>query len=384
MHSMQYAYRDRRARKGDFRKLWIQRINAAARLHGMSYSRFIAGLHRAGVEVDRKVLADLAVTDDAAFAALVALAAAAPGGQPPRPPPDPGAPRTSGCGGCAGSWPSGAPAGRSGPSWPRGSELVRTALDAGAVPEAVYVAAEGGHGVAELAAAVPRPAGCGCIELAPGVHGPGGRHRDPPAACWPCSRWSTGARRCRPAARWSWCWSTCGTRATPGPCCAPPTPPGPTRWCAAGARSTLQPQDGPVLGRVDLPRAAGGGAGRRAPPCEAAGDRATGAWGPWCAAARTTRRSTGRARRRWCSATRRPACPAGLPPRRHGRHPHGRAGRVAERGHGLRRALLRGAAASGAAPRRTRRRWPTAHQVTLRQRRTRCAANGAPVTLRQR
>ena len=74
MHSGQYAFRDRRARKGEFRKLWIQRINAACRLHGMSYSRFIAGLHGAGVEVDRKVLADLAVTDDAAFAALVRAA----------------------------------------------------------------------------------------------------------------------------------------------------------------------------------------------------------------------------------------------------------------------------------------------------------------------
>jgi large subunit ribosomal protein L20 len=71
MHSMQYAYRDRRARKGDFRKLWIQRINAGARANGMSYSRFINGLHQAGVEVDRKVLADLAVTDPAAFATLV-------------------------------------------------------------------------------------------------------------------------------------------------------------------------------------------------------------------------------------------------------------------------------------------------------------------------
>src|SRR5471032_3516115 len=60
MHSLQYAYRDRRARKGDFRQLWIQRINAAARIEAMSYSRFIAGLHRAGVEIDRKVLADLA------------------------------------------------------------------------------------------------------------------------------------------------------------------------------------------------------------------------------------------------------------------------------------------------------------------------------------
>ncbi len=71
MHSLQYAYRDRRARKGDFRRLWIQRINAAARQNGTSYSRLIAGLHQAGIEVDRKVLADLAVSDPAAFAQLV-------------------------------------------------------------------------------------------------------------------------------------------------------------------------------------------------------------------------------------------------------------------------------------------------------------------------
>jgi large subunit ribosomal protein L20 len=74
MHSLQYAFRDRRARKGDFRQLWIQRINAAARQNGMSYSRFINGLKQAEVEVDRKVLADLAVTDPAAFAALVKVA----------------------------------------------------------------------------------------------------------------------------------------------------------------------------------------------------------------------------------------------------------------------------------------------------------------------
>ena len=74
MHSLQYAYRDRRARKGDFRQLWIQRINAGARQHGMSYSRFIAGLRAAGVEVDRKILAELAVNDEAAFAALVKVA----------------------------------------------------------------------------------------------------------------------------------------------------------------------------------------------------------------------------------------------------------------------------------------------------------------------
>ena len=73
-HSLVYAYRDRRARKGDFRKLWIQRINAAARAEGMTYNRFIAGLKTAGVEVDRKMLAELAVSDAPAFAALVAVA----------------------------------------------------------------------------------------------------------------------------------------------------------------------------------------------------------------------------------------------------------------------------------------------------------------------
>jgi large subunit ribosomal protein L20 len=77
MHSGQYAFRDRRARKGEFRKLWIQRINAACRLNGISYSRFIAGLHAGGIEVDRKVLADLAITDPAAFAKLVEAAQSA-------------------------------------------------------------------------------------------------------------------------------------------------------------------------------------------------------------------------------------------------------------------------------------------------------------------
>jgi large subunit ribosomal protein L20 len=74
MHSLQYAYRDRRARKGDFRKLWIQRINAAARLNGSTYSKFIAGLHREGIEVDRRILADVAVRDPKTFTALVRLA----------------------------------------------------------------------------------------------------------------------------------------------------------------------------------------------------------------------------------------------------------------------------------------------------------------------
>jgi len=74
LHSLNYAYRDRRARKGDFRSLWIQRINAAARSNGMTYNRFIQGLKAAGVEIDRKNLAELAVSEPAAFAALVEIA----------------------------------------------------------------------------------------------------------------------------------------------------------------------------------------------------------------------------------------------------------------------------------------------------------------------
>jgi len=76
-HSLVYSYNDRRKRKGDFRKLWIQRINAAARANGMTYNRFIQGLGLAGIEVDRKIMADLAVNDPAAFAVLVEAAKAA-------------------------------------------------------------------------------------------------------------------------------------------------------------------------------------------------------------------------------------------------------------------------------------------------------------------
>ena len=75
-HSLGYSYRDRRARKGDFRRLWIQRINAGARANGMTYNRFIQGLKAAGIEVDRRMLAELAVHDEAAFVALVDLARA--------------------------------------------------------------------------------------------------------------------------------------------------------------------------------------------------------------------------------------------------------------------------------------------------------------------
>ncbi len=75
-HSLAYSYRDRRAKKGEFRKLWIQRINAAARAHGMTYNRFIQGLRAAGVEVDRKILADMAVNDPGTFTSMVELAKA--------------------------------------------------------------------------------------------------------------------------------------------------------------------------------------------------------------------------------------------------------------------------------------------------------------------
>ena len=76
-HSLVYAYRDRRQKKGDFRRLWIQRINAASRANGLTYNRFIQGLALAGVEVDRRILAELAVNEPATFAGLVATAKAA-------------------------------------------------------------------------------------------------------------------------------------------------------------------------------------------------------------------------------------------------------------------------------------------------------------------
>ena len=94
---MTYAYRDRRARKGEFRKLWISRINAAARANDITYNRLIQGLKAAGVEVDRKNLADIAITDAAAFAALVEVARAAcrrTSTLPQETPPDVGTDRT--------------------------------------------------------------------------------------------------------------------------------------------------------------------------------------------------------------------------------------------------------------------------------------------------
>src|SRR6267143_6649403 len=88
--AQKYAYRDRRRKKGDFRRLWITRINAAARLHELTYGRFMNGLRKAGVTVNRKILADLAVRDPVAFAQLAEVAKQGP---PPPPPPRPPPPR---------------------------------------------------------------------------------------------------------------------------------------------------------------------------------------------------------------------------------------------------------------------------------------------------
>jgi len=82
LHSLSYATRDRKARKRQFRALWIMRINAAARLHGLSYSRLMDGLHKANIEIDRKILADLAVRDETAFGRLVDRARTAAGLEP--------------------------------------------------------------------------------------------------------------------------------------------------------------------------------------------------------------------------------------------------------------------------------------------------------------
>ena len=101
-HSLVYAYRDRKRRKGDFRSLWIQRINAGARANGMTYNRFIQGLKAAGVEVDRRMLAELVVHDAAAFAVLVQVSRAAlpePQATPPTTPTTPPATPPAGPGG---------------------------------------------------------------------------------------------------------------------------------------------------------------------------------------------------------------------------------------------------------------------------------------------
>ena len=281
MHSMQYAYRDRRARKGDFRKLWIQRINAGARGHGLSYSRMINGLHLAGVEVDRKLLADLAVSDPAAFAVLVETAQAALAA-PPSASPSPAGGRGRGrfltqrlafthrrvrrvrglLQKRSARWSERA-------FVAEGAELIRCALDAGATVESVYVSPEGAddratQDVCRRAGDGGRavfPLGPGCSKrVADTVHAPAGARRAADAA-----ELDEGADAWRPLAAqgpWWSSWSTCGTRATPArvagrrrigrrrPSCTPPTRSIPTTPRRCGPRpapsSTSRWRSGPT------------------------------------------------------------------------------------------------------------------------------------------
>ena len=329
MHSMQYAFRDRRARKGDFRKLWIQRINAGARQHGMSYSRFINGLHLAGVEVDRKMLADLAVSDPAAFAALVATAqdalprdASTPW---PRSLPEPAAGLHA---------PAGPPAARaaaealgalepSAPSWPRApsSSARARCRRAGRVastsrPRAPTTAPP------RTSAAGPTRGGRPVFPLGPGVLE---RVADtvtpqPVLAVLPMlAEPPTGRRRVARAGaqrRWSWSWSTCGTRATPARCCGRPTPRARRRSSSPATRST------PTTPRRCGPRPAPSstsrsrcGTTRRALASRALGGRLPHA-------------RHGRARRRRLRRTRLVG-PHGAVPRQRGRRPRPGAARLA-------------------------------------------------------
>ena len=261
---MQYAYRDRRARKGDFRKLWIQRINAAARLNGMSYSRFIAGLHRAGVEVDRKILADLAVSEPRPFGGARRAWRRAPW---PRAPAEGRGrllsqalafthqrvrrlrrllPEALG------------PLGRAGVRG-RGHRARPRRLRAGARPRGALRRRRGAADPADSPRARPSARrAAGPSDLAPGVAERVADTVTPQTRFSACSPWSTPAATSsgppgsgrRPA-------STCATRGTPGPCCARPTRPGRRRCCSAGAtRRPLQPQDRALVGRLDLPRPA--------------------------------------------------------------------------------------------------------------------------------
>ena len=137
IRSGQYAFRDRRARKGEFRRLWIQRINAATRQHDMSYSRFIAGLNAAGIEVDRKILADLAVTDAAAFGAPRRAGQGGPLSEPSRDRSRSPTPRSNGCGA---SWGAAVRRSEDGAFVVEGAVLTAEAGGAGWTIEAQYVA----------------------------------------------------------------------------------------------------------------------------------------------------------------------------------------------------------------------------------------------------
>ena len=220
MHSLAYAYRDRRARKGDFRQLWIQRINAGARQHGMSYSRFIAGLKAAGIELDRKILADLAVTRPGR---LRCAGRGRVGGAAPRPR------RRRRRGGRVGGatpplayrhakvqrlrrWLGRASPRRRAGVRRRGATLLREALAAGAPVEAVFVAPDG-PGARLPRSRPPGTRASGSTTWRPACSS-GWPGRSPPSRCSRSSPWPSPARRpAGPRARSS-CASTSATPAT--------------------------------------------------------------------------------------------------------------------------------------------------------------------------
>ena len=359
MHSLQYAYRDRRARKGEFRKLWIQRINAACRLNDISYSRFIAGLKAAEVEVDRKVLADLAVTDAGRLRR--------PGrGGPGRRPRgagvlSPQSPDRTCSGPLGGPQPScaAAPAPLEAPEFAseRGSLRRRRARAGGRRPRRRRRTSRRSYVDAEAPpAALASPGGCAppaspCARVGRRRagpcrrhgHAPGHRRRGPPGAPAPASptgrrgRRAPGgrARRRRPIP------------ATPAPCCARPRPPAPPRvWATAGIGRPVRTQGRAGLGRLAVPRA-------RSPPTldpiAAAADLRAGG------VASSARRPRGGTPYDEADLTGPVALVLGneahgLGPewarrrRRVADHPHGRAGREPERGHGGHGPVLRGGA----------------------------------------
>ena len=323
LHSMQYAYRDRRDRKGDFRQLWITRINAAARANGMTYNRLIQGLRLAGVEVDRKILAELAVSDAKAFAGLVEVGEDAPSRRClsrglTHCLSDPGLGRRSPRGRPGLLLPGACSAAATGTTTGRflaeGPQAVREALAAGAVIEL--------FGTAD-ALRPPRRAG---LRRAPSTGQPVDRRRawrrwprpssrrasSPSAGSATCP-WPT---RCAPRRGWSPSAPASATPATPARSCAPPTPPARPRSCSPGTASTrttasaVRASAGSLF-HVDVVRGRDARRGRR----RAARRRAAGA-----RRRRARRRGSRRAGRRGglagrprgCSAPRRTACPPTL------------------------------------------------------------------------
>ena len=355
LHSMQYAYRDRRDRKGDFRQLWITRINAAARANGMTYNRLIQGLRLAGVEVDRKILADLAVNDAppsprSSRSPGPRSRPRAPAARRPRPPDRPHhASRRPPCrttpGGrlddvqdrsravhpayapgrrrppaAAPPGPRRAPAGSS----PRGRRRsARRSRRPGTVVELFGTPAALDR-YADLAAAAAR-AGAG---LAGDRRGPGraGRDRRPAGAGrrLPAPRRRRWPTRSPARPGWSRCSPRSATRATPARCCAPPTRPAPARWSSPATPSTRTTASASAprpaacststwSARADPAEVVAGAARRRADGAGRDRLRRHATWTTWPTPAAWP------ARPRGCSAPRRTGCPRSWPRRRDAR-----------------------------------------------------------------